>query len=29
VWKPQAQGRFTSLIEFLTRPSATQALSVK
>ena len=27
VWKPQAQGRFTSLIEFLTRPS-TVALSV-
>jgi hypothetical protein len=27
VWKPQAQGRFTSLMEFLTRPS-TVALSV-
>jgi hypothetical protein len=28
VWKPQSQGRFTSLIEFLTRPSPV-ALSVK
>jgi len=27
VWKPQSQGRFTSLIEFLTRPSPARTVS--